>query len=221
MRDDDHRRRGSLLEVSEPNTSIPPPGSARRARAVRGKRPAGSGRGIIVMAVALTVLSAAGGIFFIAQQAGTADDLSVESALSAPSASGEFLATNGARSDVETTSSGLQYQILGAGDEAGSPGPTDYVLINYTGRIAGGETFDSGESVPMPLDGVVPGFSEGIQLMSKGARYRFWLPPALGYGESPPPGSPITAETVMEFDVDLIDFITRAQYQALRSQAQD
>lgn len=137
------------------------------------------------------------------------------------SASAEFLSANGRETGVETTASGLQYRVLEAGDANGSPGPTDYVLVNYTGRIPGGETFDSGEQVPMPLDAVVSGFSEGIQLMSRGARHRIWVPPALGYGASPPPNSPIGADTVMEFDIDLIDFITRERFDALQREARE
>lgn len=130
----------------------------------------------------------------------------------------DFLAWNGSQPGVETTDSGLQYQVLEAGDDAGSPGQGAGVIVNYEGRLIDGTVFDAGEQQGLPLDQVVPGWSEGIQLMTRGARYRFWLPPALGYGENPPPGSPITADSVMVFDVDLIDFITREQMMQIQMQ---
>lgn len=122
-----------------------------------------------------------------------------------------FMAWNASQDGVETTASGLQYKVLEAGEGGEHPGPTDAALIDYEGRLTSGEVFDSGERVPLNLGQVVPGFGEGLQLMSRGARYRFWLPPALGYGDTPPQGTPITAESVLEFDVTLIDFISQAQ----------
>ena len=130
----------------------------------------------------------------------------------------DFLAWNGGQPGVVTTDSGLQYQVLEAGDDAGSPGQGAGVIVNYEGRLIDGTVFDAGEQQGLPLDQVVPGWSEGIQLMTRGARYRFWLPPGLGYGENPPPGSPITADSVMVFDVDLIDFITREQMMQIQMQ---
>ena len=130
----------------------------------------------------------------------------------------DFLAWNGGQAGVVTTDSGLQYQVLETGDDAGSPGQGAGVIVNYEGRLIDGTVFDSGEQQGLPLDQVVPGRSEGIQLMTRGARYRFWLPPGLGYGENPPPGSPITADSVMVFDVDLIDFITREQMMQIQMQ---
>ncbi len=130
----------------------------------------------------------------------------------------DFLSWNGNQSGVVTTESGLQYKILEAGDDAGSPGPGAGVIVNYEGRLLDGTVFDAAEQQPITLDSVVPGWSEGIQLMSRGARYRFWLPPAIGYGENGRPGTPIGPDAVMEFDVELLEFISREELMQLQMQ---
>ena len=130
----------------------------------------------------------------------------------------DFLSRNGNQSGVVTTESGLQYKILEAGDDAGSPGPGAGVIVNYEGRLLDGTVFDAAEQQPITLDSVVPGWSEGIQLMSRGARYRFWLPPAIGYGENGRPGTPIGPDAVMEFDVELLEFISREELMQLQMQ---
>jgi FKBP-type peptidyl-prolyl cis-trans isomerase FkpA len=116
----------------------------------------------------------------------------------------EFLAANAKRDGVKVTPSGLQYQVLKAGSGPNA-GPSDMVLLDYEGRLQSGETFDSsarnGGPVPMQVGGVIPGFSEALQLMSKGAKYRFWIPPQLGYGERG--AGPIPANAALIFDVDL------------------
>ncbi|QLC25256.1 FKBP-type peptidyl-prolyl cis-trans isomerase [Parasphingopyxis algicola] len=130
----------------------------------------------------------------------------------------DFLSWNAGRSGVIETDSGLQYQVLEEGDEAGSPGAGAGVIVNYEGRLIDGTVFDANEQQGLPLDGVITGWAEGIRLMSRGARYRFWIPPALGYGEDPPPGSPIPADSVLVFDVELIDFISREQLMQIQMQ---
>ena len=94
----------------------------------------------------------------------------------------EFLAKNGKRKGVKTTKSGLQYEVLkkGAGP---SPVPTDMVTAHYHGTLADGKVFDSsreGDPVEFPLNRVIPGWTEGVQLMNKGAKYKFFIPPQLG-----------------------------------------
>src|SRR5687768_13402466 len=82
-----------------------------------------------------------------------------------------------------TTSSGLQYRVVKEGEGA-HPTPADLALIDYTGKLTSGKVFDSTrgkQPVPMSVSGTIPGFSEGLQLMSKGAVYRFRIPPQLGY----------------------------------------
>ena len=117
-------------------------------------------------------------------------------------------------SGIRTTASGLQYKVLTAGTGA-HPTDSDVALINYEGKLRSGVTFDkSQQPTPMPVAKVVPGFSEGLKLMSKGAKYRFWLPAKLAYGEKG--GGPIPPNSPLVFDVELIEFLPQAvldQYQ--------
>ena len=106
-----------------------------------------------------------------------------------------------------TTASGLQYRVVEEG-EGPKPGPMDVASFDYEGRRTTGKVFDSSEGrgpAEIPVFGVVPGFAEGLQLMSKGATYEFRLPPELGYG---PQGSPpaIPPNSTIEFEVTLRDF---------------
>lgn len=121
-------------------------------------------------------------------------------------AAGEaFLRENAARDGVVTTLSGLQYEVLDAG-EGDTPAATDTVTVHYTGRLLNGNVFDSsverGEPARFPLNQVIPGWTEGLQLMSPGARYRFWLPANLAYGEQAPPQ--IGPNQVLDFEVELL-----------------
>jgi FKBP-type peptidyl-prolyl cis-trans isomerase FkpA len=119
-----------------------------------------------------------------------------------------FMAKNAKKHGVVTTASGLEYQVLtpGAGD---MPGPQGIVRIEYDGKLLDGTTFDStaqhGQPAVMPVAGSIPGFSEGLQLMHKGARYRFWIPPQLGYGNQPQGDGAIPGNSVLQFDVTLLD----------------
>jgi hypothetical protein len=132
-----------------------------------------------------------------------------------------FLARNGAREGVRTTASGLQIETVREGTGA-SPGPNDMVLIEYEGRLLDGTVFDAsarhGGPAPLLVSGVVPGFSEALQLMKKGGQYRIWLPPEIGYGDQSPPGSPIPANSVLDFDVTLLEYATQAQVEAMQRQ---
>lgn len=120
----------------------------------------------------------------------------------------EFLAQNGQRSGVTTTASGLQYEVLESGDAAGtSPAATDAVLAHYEGRLIDGEVFDSsierGEPAQFMLNQVIPGWTEGLQLMKPGDKWRLFIPSDLAYG---PGGSgPIPPFSVLVFDVELIE----------------
>lgn len=113
-----------------------------------------------------------------------------------------FLTENQKKPDVKTTASGLQYQVLkdGTGDK---PKATDVVTVNYQGSLISGKTFDSGEGISFPLNGVIAGWTEGLQLMQTGARYRFFIPSELAYGERGA-GSIIPPNSTLIFDVDLI-----------------
>jgi len=96
-----------------------------------------------------------------------------------------YRAENAKRSGVQTTASGLQYEVLSEGDGA-RPARTDTVTVHYRGTLIDGSEFDSShgnEPVTFALDRVIPGWTEGLQLMTVGSKYRFVLPPELGYGE--------------------------------------
>lgn len=98
----------------------------------------------------------------------------------------KFLEQNRLRAGVTTTASGLQYEVLR--DATGEkPGPTDSVTCHYRGTFLDGKTFDNSydriEPITFPLNGVIPGWTEGLQLMSVGSKYKFFIPYKLGYGE--------------------------------------
>ena len=118
----------------------------------------------------------------------------------------KFLAENGKKDGVKTTASGLQYQVLteGTGD---SPKATDTVTVHYKGTLLNGETFDSsydrGQPVSFPLQNVIPGWTEGLQLMKPGAKYKFVIPSALAYGERGA-GVKIGPNSTLVFEVELL-----------------
>lgn len=119
-----------------------------------------------------------------------------------------YQAENGKKEGVTTTASGLQYEVLQAGDGP-KPGPTDNVTVHYTGSLLDGTVFDSsvkrGEPASFSLDGVVPGWSEGVQLMNKGAKFRFVIPSDLAYGEQGAPRAGIGPNSTLIFEVELLD----------------
>jgi FKBP-type peptidyl-prolyl cis-trans isomerase FkpA len=124
----------------------------------------------------------------------------------------QFLAWNAKQSGVKTTASGLEYKVLKAGDGDKHPTDDDISLINYTGKLRDGTVFDaSKQPTPLPVSGSIKGFSEGLKLMTKGAKYRFWIKPELGYGEQGT--GPIPANSVLVFDVELVDFLPQSVIQ--------
>lgn len=108
----------------------------------------------------------------------------------------------------EKTKSGLKYRVIKKGSQSVNPNGTDYVTVNYEGKLADGTVFDSsykrGEPVEFRLDDVIPGWTEGVQLMSIGSTYEFNIPPELAYGKA---GSPpvIPKNSTLTFKVELID----------------
>lgn len=130
----------------------------------------------------------------------------------------QFLAANADEDGVETTASGLQYKVLKPG-EGPSPTATDTALVKYEGTLRDGTVFDANEQTPMPVGGVVPGFSEALQLMQKGGEYRIWIPSDLAYGEASP-GELVPPDSLLIFDVTLLDFISQEQMEELRQQMQ-
>lgn len=121
----------------------------------------------------------------------------------------EWMAKNGQKEGITTTESGLQYEIIKKGTGA-SPSATDKVKVHYHGTLTNGSVFDSsvdrGEPIEFPLNGVIKGWTEGLQLMKTGAKYRFYIPPELGYGANGS-GPTIGPYEVLIFDVELLDVV--------------
>ena len=117
-----------------------------------------------------------------------------------------YLEENGKREGVITTKSGLQYEVLTEGT-AKSPKATDKVRCHYEGSLTDGSVFDSsyqrGEPADFGLNQVIAGWTEGVQLMKEGAKYRFHIPYLLGYGERGA-GASIPPYATLVFDVELI-----------------
>jgi FKBP-type peptidyl-prolyl cis-trans isomerase FkpA/FKBP-type peptidyl-prolyl cis-trans isomerase FklB len=120
-------------------------------------------------------------------------------------ASDEFLAKNKEKKGVKVTASGLQYEVLKLGTGK-KPTLKDKVTVHYTGTLINGQKFDSshdrGKPAEFPLNGIIKGWQEALQLMPQGSVYRLYIPPELGYGQSPQPGIP--PNSVLVFDVELL-----------------
>jgi FKBP-type peptidyl-prolyl cis-trans isomerase len=116
----------------------------------------------------------------------------------------DFLAENARKSGVQVTASGLQYEVISEGTGP-KPQASDTVKVNYEGTFRSGEPFDSSGAEPaiFPLNGVIPGWTEGILLMGVGSNYRFYIPSNLGYGEQGY-GQMIPPFSTLIFDVELI-----------------
>jgi FKBP-type peptidyl-prolyl cis-trans isomerase FkpA len=143
--------------------------------------------------------------------------VSTAGAVAATGTNEQFLAYNASRPGVETTASGLEYRVLEKGDGGQHPTDQDVALINYTGMLRDGTVFDaSKQATPLPVAGSIPGFSEGLKLMTKGAKYRFWIKPELGYGSQS--AGPIPPNSLLMFDVELIDFIPEQVLQQMQMQ---
>ena len=119
----------------------------------------------------------------------------------------KYLNENAKKEGVVTLPSGLQYQVLKEGNGK-SPKVTDKVVCHYEGMLIDGTMFDSslqrGEPATFPLNGVIAGWTEGLQLMKEGAKYRFFIPYQLGYGERGA-GASIPPFATLVFDVELIE----------------
>ena len=130
----------------------------------------------------------------------------------------QLLADNSTEDGVVTTNAGLQIKTIKPG-EGPSPTATDTALVKYEGTLRDGTVFDANEQTPMPVGGVVPGFSEALQLMQKGGEYKIWIPSELAYGEASP-GPELPANSLLIFDVSLLDFITQEQMQQIQQMQQ-
>ena len=118
----------------------------------------------------------------------------------------KFLAENKGKEGVQTTASGLQYKVLTMGDGA-KPVATDTVKVHYSGKLLDGTEFDSSyarnEPISFALNRVIPGWTEGVQLMPIGSKFVFYIAPELGYGEGG--GGPIPPNSTLVFEVELLD----------------
>ena len=118
----------------------------------------------------------------------------------------EFLANNALKDGVNTTASGLQYQVLKAGAGSAHPAATDRVTVHYHGTLIDGTVFDSsvarGEPIAFGLNQVIKGWTEGVQLMVVGEKTRFFIPSTLAYGNRAT--GKITAGSTLIFEVELL-----------------
>jgi FKBP-type peptidyl-prolyl cis-trans isomerase FkpA len=124
----------------------------------------------------------------------------------------DFLAKNKSKSGVKTTASGLQYEVIKQGTGP-KPKDTDTVEVHYTGTLLDGTKFDSsvdrGQPTSFPLKGVIPGWTEGLQLMPVGSKYKFYIPANLAYGENGP--GPIGPNATLQFEVELLKILPPAE----------
>jgi FKBP-type peptidyl-prolyl cis-trans isomerase len=120
----------------------------------------------------------------------------------------KFLAENKTKEGVKTTASGLQYIVLKEGTGV-KPNAVDTVVVHYTGTLVDGTKFDSsidrGEPITFPLNGVIKGWTEGVQLMTVGSKYKFFIPYSLGYGEQGAGNGVIPPYSTLIFEVELLN----------------
>ncbi|MDR2138086.1 MAG: FKBP-type peptidyl-prolyl cis-trans isomerase [Tannerella sp.] len=120
-----------------------------------------------------------------------------------------FLSANKSKEGVITTESGLQYKVITEGTGA-KPTTGDKVKVHYTGKLLDGTVFDSsiqrGEPVTFPVTGVIPGWTEVLQIMPVGSKYQVWIPSELGYGAQGA-GQMIKPNSTLDFEVELLEIV--------------
>ena len=155
---------------------------------------------------AQAVKDAIAGKLQLSEQEAKAQAAAAEKGKVAKEAGEKFLAENGKKEGIITTKSGLQYQVLREGNGK-APKATDQVECHYEGTLIDGTKFDSsydrGQTATFPLNQVIAGWTEGLQLMTEGAKYRFFIPYQLGYGERGA-GASIPPYSALIFDVELV-----------------
>jgi len=143
---------------------------------------------------------------FFAEQEALQQAANAEKGKAAKAEGEQFLAENAKKEGVKTTASGLQYQVLRDGNGK-QPKATDQVECHYEGTLIDGTKFDSsydrGQTATFPLNQVIAGWTEGLQLMNEGAKYRFFIPYQLAYGERGA-GASIPPYAALIFDVELV-----------------
>jgi FKBP-type peptidyl-prolyl cis-trans isomerase FkpA len=149
---------------------------------------------------------------FIQKMQGKQEEQRKEVAGKNQSAGEAFLASNKSKAGVKSTASGMQYQVITEGKGA-KPAATDTVKVHYVGTLLDGSKFDSsidrGEPAQFPLNGVIAGWTEGLQLMPVGSKYKFWIPGNLAYGDRGRPG--IEPNALLTFEVELLEIVKPAQ----------
>ena len=139
------------------------------------------------------------------------NDLQSKAEEAAKAAGKQFLEENRKDDKVKETASGLQYVVEQEGTGA-QPTAEDEVTVHYTGRLLDGTVFDSsvnrGEPATFPLNRVIPGWTEGVQLMKEGAKYTFFIPSDLAYGPQGVPGA-IPPHSTLIFEVELIKVVKK------------
>lgn len=153
------------------------------------------------MKILLAVVAIAGVIFYFFTSTNNQKAVQENSRLG-----NEFLIQNKSKEGLITTASGLQYQILTQGDGTVHPKASDTVTVHYHGTLIDGTVFDSsvdrGEPIAFPLNRVIKGWTEGVQLMLVGDKYRFFIPSELAYGNRTT--GKIGGGSVLIFDVELL-----------------
>ena len=122
-----------------------------------------------------------------------------------PAEAAAFMKQNAAQPGVVTLPSGLEYKVVSSGDAGGArPGPTDSVMVSYVGKLSDGATFDDshGNVVTLPLNAVIKGWTEGMQLMRPGDVWMLYVPPELGYGAKG--AGPIPPNAALVFRIELV-----------------
>lgn len=167
-------------------------------------------RTVVVIALAAALIMV-GALFLNSQNAQPAGSAPATAVIPVSSAAGAAVGENcreldPATSPVETTASGLQYQVIRECDGT-KPTAASSVTVHYRGTLVDGTEFDSsysrGQPATFPLNGVIAGWTEGVQLMSVGSLYRFTIPPELGYGAAGAGGS-IPPNATLNFDIELL-----------------
>ncbi|MBO6574983.1 MAG: FKBP-type peptidyl-prolyl cis-trans isomerase [Rhodothermales bacterium] len=123
-------------------------------------------------------------------------------------ASAAFMSEMADADNVQATGTGLLYEVITEGSGE-NPNAASIVTVHYEGALPDGTVFESsfgGQTITFPLSRVIPGWTEGVQLMSPGAKYKFYIPPELGYGQMGTPGGPIGPNQALVFTIELFEF---------------
>jgi FKBP-type peptidyl-prolyl cis-trans isomerase FkpA len=131
-----------------------------------------------------------------------------------------FLAINAGLPGVQTLESGVQYKLLREG-VGPAPNEGDFVIVDVEGRLRDGLVFQPRTTIDQLRVGqFVPGFNEALLRMPKGSRMRVWIPADQGYGDNPPPMSGMTPDSVLVFDIEMLNFISEAELREFQMRQQ-